>query len=215
TQWQNLVIRWVRESELPVLHRRLIALDLAKTLPQVLRDTIVCAGASTCKLGICHSRGLASAIMNRLNDDGLDLDKLGQLKLHISGCRNSCGRHPIAHIGLFGTARRVNGRLVPHYVIQLGGRVAEGKTRLAEGQDALPARNVPAFIADFLRSFERSPLCPDYDAFLDTEGKEVARRLAARYKEVPPFEKDPNCYFDWEIEAPAPGTATASAGGAG
>lgn len=203
TQWQNLVIRWVHESELPMLHRRLIALGLAKTLPPVLRDTIVCAGASTCKLGICLSRGLASAIMNRLNDNGLDLDKLGQLKLHISGCRNSCGRHPVGDIGLFGTARRLNGRLVPHYVIQLGGRVAEGRTRLAEGQDAVPARNVPAFIADFLRSFERSPLCPDYDAFLDTEGKGIATRLAARYKELPPFEKDPSCYFDWDAETPA------------
>jgi len=197
TQWQNLVIGWVHESELATLHRKLIALDLAKAPPRVLRNMIACAGATTCKLGICLSRGLATAITQTLSSNHLELDELGDFKIHISGCPNSCGRHPIGNIGLFGAARRVDGRLVPHYVVQLGGKVAEGGTTLAQGKEAIPARNVPTLVAEFLRAFRESPQFPDYGAFLEAEGRTIAERLVARYKHVPSFEEDKNYYFDW------------------
>jgi sulfite reductase (ferredoxin) len=202
TQWQNLVIRWVSEEELAALHRKLDVLGLASAPAPILRRTVACAGASTCRLGICLSRGLARAIIDRLSEDGIDLDGLGDLSVHISGCPNSCGRHALGKIGMFGAARRVRGRLVPHYVVQLGGRSGEARTRLAEGKDAIPARNVPQFVADFLREFQESPQYPDYDAFLDAAGAEVARQLAARHKHVPPFEEDKNYYFDWGGEMP-------------
>jgi len=201
TPWQNLVIRWVHENELPLLHGKLLALGLAEAPAPILRHTIACAGASTCKLGLCLSRGLARAVIEKVSADGLDLDQLGELKIHISGCPNACGRHPVGDIGLYGAARRVDGRLVPHYVIQLGGRVAEGKTRLAQGNDALPARNVPAFLADFLRAFQSSPQHPNFEAFLENGGRETARQLAAQYQRVPSFEEDKNYYFDWGAEA--------------
>jgi len=200
TQAQNLVIRWVHENELPALHRDLSELSLADSPAPVLRSMVACAGASTCKLGICLSRGLAGAVTDRLSHDGLDLDGVGNLTIHISGCPNSCGRHPVGNIGLFGAARRIGGRLVPHYVLQLGGRVSEGSTRLAEGKDAVPARNVPALIAELLAAFQGSPQWPHYDEFLETQGHEIAKQLAAKYEHVPSFEEDKNFYFDWEAD---------------
>ena len=196
TLWQNLVIRWVHDSELPALHRELAARGLAETVAPIVRNTVACAGASTCKLGMCLSRGLARAIVEELNRSGVNLPALGELNIHVSGCANSCSRHPLAHIGLFGIARRVGGRLAPHYVLQLGGRVGEGKTRLAEGKDTVPARNVPALIGDFLRAFQSSPQHPDYEAFLSAGGREIAQTLAAGRKYVPPFELDKNYYYD-------------------
>jgi len=201
TQSQNLVIRWVHESELPALHRKLVGLALGATLPPIVRDMVTCAGASTCKLGICLSRGLAEALARGLSQSGLELDSLGDLRINISGCPNACGRHPLGQIGLFGAARRVAGRLVPHYVVQLGGRTREGATRLAEGKDAVPARNVPALLADILRAFRESDEYPDYDSFLDARGREMAGKLISKHKQVPPFEQDKNYYYDWGAEA--------------
>ncbi|MDP6439780.1 MAG: sulfurtransferase TusA family protein [Candidatus Brocadiia bacterium] len=201
TQWQNLVIRWVHENELAALHRKLSELDLAGTPPPILRNTVACTGAATCKLGICLARGLARAVADRLATDGPDLEKLGDLSIHISGCPNSCGRHPLGDIGLFGAARRREGRLVPHYVVQLGGLVREGETRLGEGKQAVPAQNVPAFVAEFLKAFADSAQFPDYGAFLEAGGRETADRLAEGAKHVPPFEEDKNYYFDWGAES--------------
>ena len=150
-------------------------------------NMIACAGASTCRLGICLSRGIAKAIRGKLSADGTNLEGLDALRINISGCPNSCGRHPLADIGLFGAARRANGQLVPQYVLQLGGRVGVGRTRLAQGQLAVPARNVPDLIAELLVAFRRSPHFPDFARFADADGREIGQTLAARYEPVPEF----------------------------
>lgn len=202
TQSQNLVIRWVGANELAQLYRKLAELDLADTPAPIVRNTIACAGASTCKLGICLSRGLARGIVDEVSRDGLDLDGFGEFGIHVSGCPNACGRHPIGRIGLFGAARRVGGDLVPHYVFQMGGVLKEGGTALAKGNETVPARNVPVFVADFLRAFQASPEHPDFDAFCRERGAEVAAELVEKYRRVPSFDEDKNFYFDWDARVP-------------
>ncbi|MEI7733577.1 MAG: sulfurtransferase TusA family protein [Verrucomicrobiota bacterium] len=197
TQEQNFVLRWVNESELPSLHAALSALGLAESCAPVLRDLIACAGASTCKLGICLSRGVARGIADTLSRSKLDLHSLGNLKVNISGCPNACGRHPLGHIGLFGAARRVDGRLVPHYVLQFGGQVAEGKTELARGRQTIPAYRVPEFLAEVLADYGKSQQKPDFHAYLRTQGEGFFEKLAEKYKPVPGFSEDKNFYFDW------------------
>jgi sulfite reductase (ferredoxin) len=199
TQWQNLILRWVHENELAELHAALRGLGLAQADPPVLRDLVSCAGAATCKLGICRSRGLASAIRAALERGGADLEGLGDLKIHVSGCPNACGRHPVADIGFYGAARRVKGRLVPHYVLQLGGKVSEGEARLARGKRTIPARNLPEVVVEFLDVFRKSAFT-DFGEFLEAESQEVVDRLAKKHSEVPDFQEDKNYYYDWDSE---------------
>ncbi len=199
TQEQNLSLRGVGASELASLQAELETIGLAPNRPPVLRDMTVCAGASTCRLGICLSRGLAEGVREALETSGLDLDALGPVGLHISGCPNACGRHPLAQIGLYGVAKRVDGRLVPHYVVQLGGRLGVGRTRLAAGRWTIPARAVPGFLVDFLKDFAASGE-RDLDRFLDAQGAALADRLTARHASVPSFERDKNYYYDWSAE---------------
>jgi len=203
TQWQNLAIRWVPEGQLPALHEKLAGVFGAATgWPAVIRDMVSCTGASTCRLGICLSRGLAEAAADALRRSGIDLDRLGELKIHISGCPNSCGRHPIADVGFFGGARRVEGRPVPHYVVQLGGKVRKGQTRLAEGKRKIPARNVPAFLVEFLRGYQESAEHPDFEAFVNAGGRDRADELAAKHEAVPRLDEDESLYFDWGADTP-------------
>ncbi len=200
TPRQNLVIRWIHENELTALYNELMELNLEGNVAPVLSNTIACAGASTCRLGICLSRGLAGAVINDLNRSDLDLDEFGDLNINISGCTNSCGRHPVGNIGMYGAARRIDGRLAPHYVIQLGGKVTEEETRLAKGNVAIPAKNVPVYIADFLRAFKESPQFPDYDAFIDSDGRKISDKLIKKHKRMPSFDEDKNYYYDWSAE---------------
>jgi len=198
---QGAMLRWVPEEQLPALHAELSGLGLGEGRPAILRRMIVCAGASTCRLGICLSRGLSQAVTSKLEKSGLDLSGgAGDIALNISGCPNSCGRHPVAQIGFSGAARRVGGRLVPHYVLNLGGHVEEGSTVLASAGISIPARNVPAFLVDFLRAFQASPRHPDFDAFLAAEGRRIAEQVAQPYLQVPDFDEDKNFYYDWSAQ---------------
>lgn len=203
TNWQTAVLRWVPEAALPSLHAALKPLAPGESLPVTLRRMVACAGASTCRLGICLARGVATAIADELRNSGLQLTgAAGDLSLNISGCPNACGRHPVADIGLYGGARRVNGRLAPHYTIQFGGKVREGTTTLATGADSVPARNVPKYIVEFIRAFQASPQSDDFAAFLAADGRKTAAYLARKHADLPEFDTDNTPYFDWGATEP-------------
>lgn len=202
TQAQNLALRWVTQEELPVLYHKLTALALAEPQPPVLRNLVACTGAATCRLGICLSRGLVKAVAQQLRHSGLALEKLGDLRIHISGCPNSCGRHPVADIGFYGAARRVEGHLLPYYAVQIGGRVGEGQTRLAQRAGTIPAKNVPAFLQDFLAVYLQDSAAPDFHRFVDQGGRKLGEDIAARCRQVPAFEANPGFYRDWDSPTP-------------
>jgi len=201
TQSQNAVLRWVPESELPRLREELDAIGLAAPEPPVLRNLVACAGASTCRLGICLSRGLAKAIRQELTGSQLKLENLGDLAIHISGCPNSCGRHPVGNIGFSGAARRVGDQLIPYYAVQLGGRVTEGETRFGTNIGAIPARNVPAFVRDILAAWQQSSESANFHLFVDNSGKAVASELIERHQQAPSSKLNKEFFHDWDSES--------------
>ena len=116
THQQNLVLPWVRCDELPELWRAARALGLAKPNIGLLTDMIACPGGDFCSLANARSLPLASAITARYQDMD-ELDDLGPVDLHISGCINSCGHHHSGHIGVLGVDK--DGQ--EWYQITLGG----------------------------------------------------------------------------------------------
>ena len=121
THQQNLVLPWVRADQLPALWTEARALGLAQPNIGLLSDMIACPGGDFCDLANARSLPLADAITERYQD--LDeLDDLGEIDLHISGCINSCGHHHSGHIGILGVDK--DGK--EWYQVTLGG--SDGKT---------------------------------------------------------------------------------------
>jgi len=201
TQSQNAGLRWIAGPELQELFDKLDGLGLAEPQPPVLRNLVSCAGASTCRLGIGLSRGLARALRQELDGSSLDLEKLGDLSIHISGCPNSCGRHPVGAIGLSGAARRIDGRMVPYYAVQLGGRLGAGRSRFGSNVGALPAKNVPAFVQELLAAWRSSGDSHDFHCFIDNDGKRLAEELIGRHQRHPVSERDRLFFSDWDANA--------------
>ena len=200
TQDQNLIIRWIHEKELPALYGRLKGIGLAESHPEGIGDLICCAGASTCKLGLCLSRGLAKGIAEALTN-GPEPEGLRGVKIRISGCPNACGQHPIASLGFHGVARRVEGHLAPYYNVLLGGRVGDGTARLADALGIVPAKNVPDLVREFLRIYaeERHPEETFY-GYVDRRGREVMRSLVEKFSPIPAYEENRAYYRDWGSE---------------
>ncbi len=112
---------------------------------------VTCTGASTCKLGLCLSRGLAEALTRRFQEAGFTARQDTPV-IRISGCPNSCGGHHAADLGLEGRAERRNGRLMPTYVVLAGGHLSEEGARLAAPLGAAPAKDIPELIVEMLAS---------------------------------------------------------------
>lgn len=116
THEQNLLLPWVRASDLPALWHAASALGVARANIGLLTDMITCPGGDLCALANARSIPLAQALGERYQD--LDeLFDIGPIDLHISGCMNSCGHHHTGHIGVLGVDK--DGR--EWYQISLGG----------------------------------------------------------------------------------------------
>ena len=103
TNRQNFILRGLSDEQLPELFERLGQLDMAQPGAELARDVLSCPGADTCGLAVTQSRGLASAIGEQLETEGLA--ELDGVRINISGCTNSCGHHHTADIGFFGAER--------------------------------------------------------------------------------------------------------------
>ena len=116
THSQNLVLPWVPESQLFELWQEAKALGLASPNIGLLNDMIACPGGDYCALANARAIPVAAAISERYQD--LDeLEDLGPIDLHISGCINSCGHHHSGHIGILGVDK--DGK--EWYQVTLGG----------------------------------------------------------------------------------------------
>lgn len=144
TQLQDLLITGV-----PAEHLDKVNNELKKLSIDVFGDgtpkIVACAGASTCKLGLCLSRGLADAISSELSKTDIRANG-SETVIRISGCPNSCGHHYIAGVGFQGKAKRVNDRLMPYYDVFTGSQIIEGRAHLAERIGAVPARQIPELL---------------------------------------------------------------------
>jgi sulfite reductase (NADPH) hemoprotein beta-component len=101
THRQNLVLPWVREADLAELFQAARAAGFATPKAGLLTDQIACPGGDFCALANARSLPLAQEIAERYQDQD-ELEDLGEIDLHISGCINSCGHHHSGHIGILG-----------------------------------------------------------------------------------------------------------------
>lgn len=201
TRSQNLLIRFVRKDDLAKLAEALRTLDIDALTPVALERFVACAGASTCRLGLCLARGAARACAKALEDAALDRDTGDDLEIHINGCPNACGQQPIGQIGCFGTAQRMGARLVPCYRITLGGRCNAGGARLGRPVGQIPAKGLPDFLGEVAAEFRNKRRGGEsFTAYFDRWGVDHFEQIVARHSEVPPYDEHPEYYHDFGVD---------------
>ena len=123
TVMQNLLIVNVLQEKLGLVARELTAAGLPVSGSPFARGTVACTGSEFCKLALTETKGFARWLAEELDDRIPGFNQ--QLKLHITGCPNSCGQHWIADIGLEGKKIKQDGRMVDAYYFCVGGSVGE------------------------------------------------------------------------------------------
>ena len=195
---QNLVLRNIPEAFLGNVFSVCKELTPLASESRFLASSVACTGASTCKLGICLPRGALTAVMKKLISSNLDLDRVADLRMNLSGCPNTCGAHMAADLGFFGKVLRRGQTPFPAYGIVVGGQVGNGTARMAEPVGDVSARDLPEFVTAFLRHYlGAQPYSKSLSDYLESEGKPFIRSWCAEHREIPDFEDDKNYYFDW------------------
>jgi Sulfite reductase, beta subunit (hemoprotein) len=198
TKEQNFLVRNLPERGVKELYHLLRNIWSSANRPRILGQMISCAGAATCQLGLCLSRGVAGAIIDTLEKSAVDLDLFQKVRINISGCPNSCGQHMAADIGFFGRNGRKKERLYPSYTIVAGAVIHDNETHLAEQVGTISARAVPSFLEDFLKEASKDfQLYSSFGEYYRNKGKDIMLKLCEKYAEVPDFDEDKDYYYDW------------------
>ncbi|MEJ6656826.1 MAG: nitrite/sulfite reductase [Pseudomonas sp.] len=135
THYQNLVLPYIKQSELYELWLQCRELGFATPTIGLLTDIICCPGGDYCSLANAKSIPIAESIQRQF--DNLDyLHDIGELELNISGCMNACGHHHVGHIGILGVDKKGQ----EFYQVSLGGK---------SGRDSAIGKILgPSFAAD-------------------------------------------------------------------
>lgn len=105
THEQNLVLPHVRQDDLAAVHAALTAAGLASANINLASDIIACPGLDYCALANTRAIPVAQSIAQRFAEPAM-AEKIGELKIKISGCINACGHHHVGHIGILGVDKK-------------------------------------------------------------------------------------------------------------
>ncbi|AAK23103.1 nitrite/sulfite reductase [Caulobacter vibrioides] len=161
THAQNLVLPHVKLDDLPTVFATLQASNLATPNIDLVSDIIACPGLDYCALANARAIPVAQDIARQFAD--LDrAEKVGELKIKISGCINACGHHHVAHIGILGVDKKGE----EFYQLSLGGSGAEDASIGKILGPALPADKVATAVDQLVGAYLN--VRNDGERFLDT-----------------------------------------------
>src|SRR5215475_7547340 len=157
TNMQNLLIVNVPHENTDILARELTAAGLPVQASPFWRGAIACSGSEFCKLAITETKAFSRWLVEELEDRLPGFEQ--HLKLHVTGCPNSCGQHWIADIGIEGKKLKVDGRMQDAYYFCLGGAVGLHQSIARPIGYRCLASEVPDAIERLLRQYmhDRSP----------------------------------------------------------
>ncbi|MEM1280023.1 MAG: ferredoxin--nitrite reductase [Cyanobacteria bacterium P01_H01_bin.152] len=144
---QNIIIPYIPDSRLDLLIAEPLLQKFAIAPSPLVRSLVSCTGAQFCKFALVETKQRALAIARQL-DAALDLPI--PVRIHWTGCPNSCGQPQVADIGLMGTKVRKNGETVEGVDIYMGGKVGKDAKLGTCVQKGVPCDELPVILTGLL-----------------------------------------------------------------
>ena len=144
---ENLIIPNVPDSRLeaflaePLLQRFSINPDT------LTRGLVSCTGSQFCNFALIETKNRALAMIKALE---AELSLTRPVRIHWTGCPNSCAQPQVADIGLMGTKARKNGKAVEGVDLYMGGKVGKEAHLGSCVQKGIPCEDLKPVLRDLL-----------------------------------------------------------------
>ncbi len=119
---QNVIIPHVKDAHLDAFLQEPLLEKFSVNPTPLVRSLVSCTGAQFCSFALVETKNRAIALVKELE---AELDIPRSVRMHWTGCPNSCGQPQVAEIGLMGTKVRKNGKTVEGVDIYMGGKVGK------------------------------------------------------------------------------------------
>ena len=150
---QNVIIPHIPDDNLDVFLSEPLLEKFTLEPKPLERALVSCTGTQFCNFALVETKNRALALARELD---AELELPNKVRIHWTGCPNSCGQPQVADIGLMGTKVRKDGKTVEGVDLYMGGKV---------GKDAELGTCVQKGIAcDDLKSVLRELLIEKFNA---------------------------------------------------
>ncbi|MDZ7958814.1 MAG: ferredoxin--nitrite reductase [Aulosira sp. DedQUE10] len=119
---QNVIIPNIPDSRLATFLTEPLLERFAINPGLLTRSLVSCTGAQFCNFALIETKNRALAMIKALETE---LTLTRPVRIHWTGCPNSCGQPQVADIGLMGTKTRKNGKTLEGVDIYMGGKVGK------------------------------------------------------------------------------------------
>ncbi|MEP0885665.1 ferredoxin--nitrite reductase [Trichocoleus sp. ST-U3] len=153
---QNLIIPNIPDSRLDAFLAEPLLQERFSINPDPLERALVsCTGAEFCGFAIIETKNRALAMIKELEKE-LSLPR--PVRIHWTGCPNSCGQPQVADIGLMGTKARKDGEMVEAVDIWMGGKVGKDAHLGSMVMEKIPCDDLKPLLRELLMEhFGASP----------------------------------------------------------
>jgi ferredoxin-nitrite reductase len=144
---QNVIIVNVPDDRVDLLKQEALLERFQLEPGSVMRGMVSCTGAQFCKFAMVETKNQAIALATAL-DQELDIPQT--VRMHWTGCPNSCGQPQVADLGFMGTKARKDGQTVPGVDLFMGGKVGHEAHLGTKVMKAIPTEDLQPFLREVL-----------------------------------------------------------------
>ena len=120
-----------------------------------MRGLVSCTGAQFCNFALIETKNRA---LKEIASLAQELELSRPIRIHWTGCPNSCGQPQVADIGLMGTKARKNGKPVEGVDIYMGGTVGKDAHLGTCVTKGIPCEDLQPVLRDLLiEHFQAKP----------------------------------------------------------
>jgi ferredoxin-nitrite reductase len=144
---QNIIIPNIPDSSLTTFFTESILEKFAVNPGLLMRSLVSCTGAQFCNFALIETKNRALSMIKSLESE-LTLSR--PVRIHWTGCPNSCGQPQVADIGLMGTKVRKNGQMSEGVDIYMGGTVGKDAHLGTCVQKSIPCEDLQPILREIL-----------------------------------------------------------------
>jgi ferredoxin-nitrite reductase len=117
-----VILPYITDSRLPALLAEPILTQFSISPSTLERSLVSCTGSQFCNFALIETKTRAVRMIREIAAEVITPQPV---RIHWTGCPNSCGQPQVADIGLMGTKTRKNGQTLEAVDIYMGGKVGK------------------------------------------------------------------------------------------
>jgi len=144
---QNVIIPFIPTERLEIFKTEPLLQQFPLEPSPLVRSLVSCTGKQYCNFALVETKARGLEIAQQLDQE---LNIPDRVRIHWTGCPNSCGQVQVADIGLMGTKVRKDGATVEGVDLYMGGKVGKDAQLGNLTQKGIACEDLPGVLRQLL-----------------------------------------------------------------